>query len=73
MKLTTEYHIYFLQTSRASFAEHQQVFARNQDEGLNMPAAFASEDEALAWVEANAQAMSRKGEFVIQPVHRMGY
>lgn len=72
-KLTTEYTIYFLQTNRAPMSDNQQVLSRNQDYELNMPGSFSSEAEAIAWAKQNGPAMARKGEFVILPVHRMGY
>lgn len=73
MKLTTEYTIYFLGDSSASFTQGQRVLMRNQNPELHMPAYFDSEGEALAWVERNGPDMARAGEFVILPVHRMGY
>jgi hypothetical protein len=73
MKIITEYRIYFLVGNTAPFSQGQQVLGRNQNPDLRMPAAFDSEDEALAWVEGNDTAMSRAGEFVILPVHRVSY
>jgi hypothetical protein len=73
MKLTTEYRIYFLASNTAPFSQGQQVLARNQNPDLNMPAAFDSEAEALAWVQDNDTAMSRAGEFIILPVYQIRY
>lgn len=73
MKITTEYTIYFLRDNSASMAYGQQVLVRNQNAALNMPAYFSSEADAFRWVEDNGPDMARAGEFIILPVHRMGY
>lgn len=73
MKITTEYTIYFLRPNQASFSQGEQMLGRNQNPELRMPSRFDSEAEALAWVEDNEEGMSGAGEFIILPVHRMGY
>jgi hypothetical protein len=48
MELKTEYRIYFLNRSTApSNYRTQYVLERNHDVALNMPATFASEEDAL--------------------------